>query len=141
MTPEQLLTLHETICDQASTLTASKNRDYRGGTNDPFANFRGSAFLGIDPILGILLRCQDKFQRIRSFAATGTLAVKSESVRDAIVDVVNYMVLVAGMIEERSQKADVLPPHITKDQYEQVAAQIDAFIGSSNNRAPALPGV
>lgn len=79
----------------------AKNRDYRGATQDPFANFRGSEFLGVDPILGILMRCMDKFQRIRSFATTGTLAVQAESFEDAVVDVINYMVLAAGMAEER----------------------------------------
>jgi hypothetical protein len=81
----------------------SKNRDYRGAGDDPFANFRGSEFLGVDPILGILMRCMDKFQRIRSFANTGTLAVKSESFEDAVVDVINYMVLAAGMAQERTR--------------------------------------
>jgi hypothetical protein len=80
----------------------SKNRDYRGAGDDPFANFRGSEFLGVDPLLGILMRCMDKFQRIRSFATTGTLAVKSESFEDAVVDVINYMVLAAGMAKERT---------------------------------------
>lgn len=106
MTPDQLLDLHRTLCGRAQTIMAAKNRDYRGAGDDPFANFRGSEFLGVDPILGILMRCMDKFQRIRSFATTGTLAVKSESFEDAVVDVINYMVLAAGMAEERSGHAD-----------------------------------
>jgi hypothetical protein len=101
LTPDQLLDLHRVLCGRAQTIMVAKNRDYRGAGDDPFANFRGSEFLGVDPILGILMRCMDKFQRIRSFATTGTLAVKSESFEDAVVDVINYMVLAAGMAKER----------------------------------------
>jgi hypothetical protein len=79
-----------------------KNHDYRGGSGDPYANFRGSTNLGIDPILGILLRVQDKIQRIRTFAVRGMLKVKGESVKDALIDTQNYMDLIWGLIKEMS---------------------------------------
>ena len=60
--------------------------------------------LGVDPIVGLLIRCMDKFQRIRSFVENGRLEVASESVLDAISDVRNYMVLCRGMVEERREK-------------------------------------
>lgn len=109
MTPDQLLDLHNCLCGRARDIMVAKNHDYRGGTDDPFANFRGSEFLGVDPIVGILMRCMDKFQRIRAFVATGNLAVKSESVEDAIVDVINYAVLVGGMVKERQQESSAEP--------------------------------
>jgi hypothetical protein len=49
----------------------------------------------------------DKFQRIRAFVTTGTLAVKDESVQDAVRDVINYMILLAGLIDERRLGAKV----------------------------------
>jgi hypothetical protein len=79
-----------------------KNHDYRGGSGDPYANFRGSTNLGIKPVLGILLRVQDKIQRIRTFTEKGKLAVENESVQDALVDVQNYMDLIWGLIKEMS---------------------------------------
>ena len=106
MTPAELLDLHDRLTKQARTLMESKNRDYRGGTDDPFANFRGAQFLGIDPIVGIAMRMMDKLQRVRAFATTGTLAVKSESFEDAVVDLINYAVLMAGMAAERTEKGD-----------------------------------
>jgi len=81
-----------------------KNHDYRGGSGDPYANFRGSTNLGIDPILGILLRVQDKIQRIRTFAAKGVLKVEGESVKDALIDTQNYMDLIWGLIKEMSHE-------------------------------------
>jgi len=82
---------------------AAKNQDYAGGTADCFGNFRAAKVLGTHPVIGLLMRCMDKFQRIRSFVSTGTLAVKSESVEDAIRDVINYMILLHGMIVEEAR--------------------------------------
>lgn len=77
---------------------ASKNADYCGGSSDPFANFRISEVLGIHPALGIMMRMTDKMQRIKSFVANGTLAVKSESFEDACDDLVNYAILLKGIL-------------------------------------------
>lgn len=112
MTPDELLACHDRLCGRAKALMETKNRDYRGGTADPFANFRGSEFLGVDPIIGIAMRMMDKLQRIRAFAATGQLVVKSESVDDAILDLINYSILMAGMAEERGPTFDPMEqPH------------------------------
>jgi hypothetical protein len=78
-----------------------KNHDYTGGDGDPYANFRGSVSLGISPILGILLRVQDKLMRIKTFDDKGELKVKGESVTDALVDVGNYMALIYGLVKEK----------------------------------------
>jgi hypothetical protein len=107
ITRDQLLKMHDSITDAARNIMEAKNRDYAGGTADVFANFRGALFLGIEPELGLLMRCMDKFQRIRAFVTTGTLAVKDESVQDAVRDVINYMILLAGLIDERRLGAKV----------------------------------
>lgn len=101
MTRDELLTLHDKLCGDAKSIMEAKNKDYTGGTADPFANFRASEVLGVPAQLGILIRCIDKFQRIRSFVVNGELAVKNEPVDDAIRDVINYMVLLGGMIQEK----------------------------------------
>jgi hypothetical protein len=79
-----------------------KNHDYRGGSGDPYANFRGSTNLGVKPVVGILLRVQDKIQRIRTFSEKGKLAVENESVQDSLIDIQNYMDLIWGLIKEMS---------------------------------------
>ena len=79
----------------------AKNQDYAGDGSDPFANFRACEIFGVPAEIGILTRSIDKFKRIESFVNTGTLAVKSESVDDAIEDVINYMILLKGIIKER----------------------------------------
>lgn len=79
-----------------------KNHDYTSGSGDVLANFRASEVLGVPPAKGILLRSLDKFKRIQTFVEQGTLKVKGESVKDAIMDVINYMHLLHYLIEERS---------------------------------------
>jgi len=102
-TKADLLKLHDAICHDAKALMVLKNQDYSGATDDPFGNFRASEVIGIDPVMGIVLRCLDKFSRLKSFVACGTLAAKEESVRDIFIDLINYSVLAAGMCEEKKR--------------------------------------
>lgn len=105
MDRDALLMLHEETCARARSIMEKKNRDYSGGTDCIFANFEASAVLGVRPEIGILMRCMDKFQRIRSFVATGKLHVENEGVEDAIEDVINYMILLKGLILSDSSEA------------------------------------
>lgn len=100
LTVDQLFKLHDELCQAGKKIMESKNHDYRGGSGDPLANFRGSTVFGINEICGILLRVQDKLMRIKTFAEKGELLVKGEGVMDAVIDVMNYMVLIAGFISE-----------------------------------------
>ena len=77
-----------------------KNHDYRGGSGDPYANFRGSVLFNIDPIVGIMLRMQDKMMRIETFVEKGELKVENESIKDALIDLTNYTALIWGLINE-----------------------------------------
>lgn len=120
MTREQLLSLHQNTCQAAFDIMEAKNQDYTGGSEDPFANFRATEMLGVPAEIGVLTRCLDKFQRVRSFVANGSLAVKNESVDDAIEDVINYMVLLKGIIRERQgekAKAKIGEPFQDVDNY------------------------
>lgn len=86
MTREELQEYHEALCNEARELMRRKNEDY-ACAEDPFRNFR------MFGRLGILVRMSDKLARLRTFTERGTLSVKDESVRDAIVDLINYAVL------------------------------------------------
>ena len=109
MSVEHLIESHEKLCQKARSIMHAKNHDYRGGSGDPFANFRGSTSFGIDPIVGILLRMQDKMQRIKTFAEKGQLQVKGEGVEDAIVDLINYSVLMYGLCQEKRASPGLEP--------------------------------
>lgn len=103
MNPIELVNFHEGLCATARSILEKKNRDYRGASEDPFSNFRASAILGVPPEIGILIRCVDKFKRLEAFIQTGTLAVKNESAQDAVLDVINYMVLLAAMMRDKNE--------------------------------------
>lgn len=101
---DELFTIHDAMTETAKEIMVAKNNDYRSGTGDPYANFRGSLALGINPITGILLRIQDKLCRVATFASKGELMVKGEGVDDALLDVINYCVLIKGLIDENQIK-------------------------------------
>lgn len=98
----ELMDKHISICAEARALMASKNHDYTAASGDEFANFRGSTYLGIKPELGVLLRMQDKMMRVKTFVEKGELKVKVESVKDTLIDLINYTVILYGLtLEER----------------------------------------
>ncbi len=89
-----------------------KNNDYSGGehAHDALANFKASESLGLHPITGLLLRMQDKLQRLKSFANDGKLAVPNESAEDACLDLVNYAILAKALIiDERGLSPEDVP--------------------------------
>lgn len=83
---EQLLTTHNDLCCTARDLMARKNHDYASNA-DPFRNFRTFGKYGI------LVRLGDKFSRLRSFEEQQTLEVPDETVKDTVLDIINYAVL------------------------------------------------
>ena len=98
MTSDELNQLHHDLCDDARALMAAKNHDYSSGV-DPFHNFRMAKMLGIPTELGVLMRMCDKIARLKTFSEKGVLKVENESYRDAILDIINYAVLFAGIVQ------------------------------------------
>lgn len=102
MATKELLTrrvMHDFLCKAALETMEKKNADYSHG-DDPFKNFRHSAYFGVAPEIGILIRLGDKFRRIETFLAVGSFKV-NESVLDSLEDAINYSILCAGMLRER----------------------------------------
>lgn len=106
MTIDELLALHDRLCSEAKQIMAKKNHDYTSGSADPFANFRASAAIGVHPTLSILVRVVDKLKRIQTFAERGELQVDREGLDDACIDVINYMVLLRGLLSETERNED-----------------------------------
>lgn len=100
---KELTKIAYNLFDEAVVILEAKNKDY-ANEEDVFANFRASQVLGIKPEMALLIRCLDKIARLRAFIDNGELAVKDESYRDAVVDVINYMVLLYGLFDEKVTK-------------------------------------
>ncbi len=73
--------------EKAIVIMRAKSSDY-AHPDDPYANFRGSEFLGIDLKRGILVRIMDKISRINNLIDRG--AKVKESVEDTCLDLINY---------------------------------------------------
>ena len=109
---EDVLNIHDSTCSAARAIIEEKNHDYTSGSADPFANFRASQAIGVDPIVGICVRIIDKLPRLRTFAEQGKLKVKNESAADAVSDIINYAILAKGLIVEQQEPARYVPcPH------------------------------
>lgn len=103
MNRSQLLQHHSDICSEARKLMELKNHDYAGeGGEEPFANFTRSEAMGICTTeAGFLVRVTDKLSRLSTFTTAGELKVDNESYHDAVIDIINYMVLFSGYLKDK----------------------------------------
>tara|TARA_Y100001937_G_scaffold102981_1_gene141825 strand:- start:648 stop:1007 length:360 start_codon:yes stop_codon:yes gene_type:complete len=83
-----------------------KNRDYAGNHgSEPFANFTRCEAMGIcDTEQGFMVRITDKMSRLSSFLDSGKMHVEDESFHDTVIDVINYMVLLAAYTKEKDSE-------------------------------------
>lgn len=93
-TIDDLLNVHEELTAGGREIMKRKNHDY-ASVQDPFRNFRmfGS--------FGVLVRMSDKIARLRSFEENGEFKVADESVRDTIIDLINYGIIYYAIIHEK----------------------------------------
>ena len=107
MTREDLLKMHEMICEKGRSLMRKKNADYAGNDGlEPFANFTRVEAMGIcSTEQGFLVRMTDKMSRLSSFVESGKLAVENESFEDTIIDIVNYSVLMYAYLHDKKTQS------------------------------------
>lgn len=110
---EQYLEFHRKFCDEMIAVTIKKNADYTGKSDDPFANFSNvKSCGGATPEQGFLIRMNDKSMRISSFVEKGELLVKDETVKDTLLDLANYCILMAGYLRSKKQKEIISDPRL-----------------------------
>lgn len=90
---ERLFRRHEAMCTTARKLMKKKNSDY-STEKDPYLNFRRHG------AKGFVVRLDDKMCRLNTFVDRGFLEVESESVADALLDTINYSVLLYSYLVE-----------------------------------------
>lgn len=83
---EQMIRVHEEALD----LFRRKNADY------------GDAFAKFGPV-GVIVRMEDKIQRLISISNSGVNLVNSESLRDTLIDLHNYAAMAVMLIDENKQ--------------------------------------
>jgi len=104
MNRAELLKLHDALTKEARDLMSRKNHDYAGGKHEhiPFANFTRVESMGITTTeKGFLVRMTDKMSRLSTFSQEGEFQVADESLKDTILDIINYGVLLYGYVTSK----------------------------------------
>jgi hypothetical protein len=100
---EQLFKHHKAICKEALEIMEKKNHDYAGADGEtPFANFERAEAMGIcSTEQSFLVRMTDKMSRLSTFVSTGELKVANEGYKDAVSDLINYLILFSAYVESK----------------------------------------
>lgn len=98
------MNLYDETLSEARDIVKAKNVDY-GATDDVLSNFKRTAgCVGVSPVEGVLIRIEDKLGRILNFSKKQKFEIKDESVKDTVRDVINYILLMQGLILERDKE-------------------------------------
>ena len=81
---------YKTVQNEAIALFKKKNQDY----GDSFANY--------GPI-GVIVRMGDKINRLSSITKSSVTLVKTESIRDTLIDLHNYAAMAIMLMDENHQ--------------------------------------
>lgn len=108
MTRDELLALHSSLTNQARELMAQKNADYTGGRGvDAFRNFNLCAATGACSVAqGVFARMCDKVARLGGMVG-GHDPLVAESFEDTILDLLNYAVILHGVVWEEKARAQL----------------------------------
>jgi len=98
-----LLEVHEELTNHARETMKAKNHDYTGGNqelHDALANFRHAKNLKLCTLpQSVLIRLTDKVARLATFTHK-EMAVKDESLKDTVEDLINYAILFYAAAQE-----------------------------------------
>jgi len=90
---------------EALSLIEKKNDDYAGCYDSPFRNFDNSADIaGITSEQGLLVRMGDKLLRAGNILNTSHISVKEESIKDTLLDLSNYALILATRIKDKENE-------------------------------------
>lgn len=99
MTHDELIGKMEDLFAVCADLARQKNKDY-AGKNDALENFRDFGFLGV------IIRMNDKFKRLKNIVKNKGTAVSGETIRDTLKDIINYGAIAIIMKEEEEGSDD-----------------------------------
>jgi len=107
---DDVIRIHQTLCNQAQELMRKKQADYTNGTDDPFRNFQLGPSMGVGTVpSGIFIRFLDKVSRLATYIHKGRFEV-NESLADTVVDAINYLVLLKASVILEETKVDKHAP-------------------------------
>ena len=115
------------IQKEAFDLFLQKNADY------------GDAFANYGPI-GVLVRLGDKIQRLQHISKTNITLVKTESLRDTLIDIHNYAAMVVMLLDENDDKINEAPQIVLANTYSDSSLsdndqQTEYYVGSPRHES------
>jgi len=87
---------YKKVIDSAFDLAQRKGNDYGGTINN----------ITLTGLEGISVRLLDKVARVHNLTRTGKQQVKDESIRDTLIDMVNYAVYGVMMLDDTWEDKD-----------------------------------
>lgn len=100
MTNKDFYQLMRDTFTECETVARVKGEDYTKGSMDALANFKeGGASIDIQPMEVCWIFMNKHYQAITNYVKTGGLS-QSEPIDTRIVDMINYLLLLQGLIIE-----------------------------------------
>ncbi len=84
---------YKTVHNEALSLFTKKNQDY------------GDAFANYGPV-GVIVRMGDKINRLASVTGSSVSLVKTETIRDTLIDLHNYAAMAVMLMDEKNKPAE-----------------------------------
>jgi hypothetical protein len=106
MLQSELLEYHQLITSKSFEILKQKSTDYSCSL-DTLDNFKTISKLGIALTeVGLMCRILDKFNRISTFIKVKEYQVAEESIKDTIIDSINYLIILYCVLKEQKDVAD-----------------------------------
>lgn len=104
MKHKQFELLAEHILQEAKETRTGKGRDYTRDSDDALANFkRCGERIGVTPQKALLIYMSKHSDAIETYIKTGGQS-ESEPIKTRIIDNINYLLLLWGLIEEENER-------------------------------------
>lgn len=102
MNKQEFIVFAEAARRRMGEITAKKNADYTGKSQDPFANFRKGEFFGVGTAeMAVFHRMMDKFSRLGTYVSGQELQVTDEAIENECLDLANLSIILMALITER----------------------------------------
>jgi hypothetical protein len=135
MNRQELEEFFNQFTKEMTGLVVKKNADYTSADEDAFRNFKTVEKMGIcSPETGFLVRMCDKFMRIISLSMGKSHEIKAESLKDTLLDLANYSILMAGYFKSLSEDQKNKEILNVSDEMALVRARVEAHYESDQSQ-------
>jgi hypothetical protein len=106
MTNKDFYNLMDAVFESAKNIAKVKGEDYTKGSLDALANFKeGGEDIGVPPEKVCWIFMNKHYQAITNYIKTGGQS-ESEPIAERLKDLINYCVLMQGIINEKNINKD-----------------------------------